>query len=54
MKVKCVLKPDEDYIRRAVTVGKTYDVISKDSNDYSLIDDNGEEWYYQLTHFIEL
>ena len=54
MKVKCIKKPDKGYIKRAVTKGKIYDAESKDFNDYHLVDDNGELWYYQIGHFIEL
>ncbi len=54
MKVKCIEKPNEGYVKREVTKDKVYEVISKDDNDYKLIDDNGEEWYNQISHFIEL
>ena len=55
MIVECIKKPDAaKYTETAVTVGKTYHVISKDDNDYELVDDNGDELYYQLEHFIEI
>lgn len=55
MIVVCIKKPnDAEYSETAVTVGKKYHVISKDDNDYELVDDNGNERYYQLEHFIEI
>jgi hypothetical protein len=55
MIVECIKKPnDAEYSETAVTVGKKYHVISKDDNDYELVDDNGNELYYQLEHFIEI
>ena len=55
MIVECTKKPnDAEYVETAVTVGKTYHVIKKDDNDYKLVDDNGNERYYQLEHFIEI
>jgi len=55
MIVECIKKPnDAEYIETAVTVGKKYHVINKDDNDYKLVDDNGNERYYQLEHFIDI
>ena len=55
MIVVCTKIPnDTEYIETAVTVGKKYHVINKDDNDYKLVDDNGNERYYQLEHFIEI
>jgi len=51
--VECIEKPNETFTMRNVTVGKDYEVVSEDSHDYILIDDNGETWYYIRTCFKE-
>lgn len=54
MKVKCIEKPHEGLLKRNVTEGVIYDVISKDDNDYRLKDDNDEEWYFTHRFFEEI
>jgi len=51
MKVKCIEKPREGFIKTNVTVGKIYSVKKHDSSDYYLTDDTDEEWYYQTRFF---
>ena len=51
-KIVCIKKPEEGYTCREVTVGKTYEVIRIDGNDYKLLDDNGLECFYNKDHFI--
>lgn len=53
MKVRCIKKPDKAYLKRAVTVGKNYEVVIQSEYDYLLIDDNNEDWYYPKRHFTE-
>ena len=49
MIVECIKKPSKkDFIETSITIGKKYEVISEDAHDVKLIDDNGNERYYQL------
>lgn len=54
MKVKCVIEPPKELIERNITVGKVYDVVEKDDNDYRIIDDNNELWYFTNWLFEEI
>ncbi len=53
MKVKCIEKPYEGFIKREVTVGNIYEVVQnyEDENDYKLTDDDGRNFYYQKRFF---
>ena len=54
MKVRCIKEIEEGYIKRACTVGNTYEVVEKGVGDYLLIDDNNERWWYVREYFEEV